>query len=556
MPVSRVDLETCIGCGVCVESCPMDVFRLDTVVEYRREVSPCSAACPLGPRQREYHDLLRVGMVDEAAAVLGEYHPMPAVTGRLCPHPCETECSRNAVDRAVNINALEQYLGDHLLSRTSDAAAAPLSPGREGRVAVVGSGPAGLSAAYFLAREGVAVTVFEKDGELGGLLRSVVPAFRLPTEVLDAQIAGYRVLGVEFRTGVRVGRDVSIEDLHGRGYRAVIAAPGAAKPAGLAAPGEEAAGIVTAIDFLSAAKKGDVSCKGATVGVIGGGSVALDSARTALRLGAESVFVVCLERLEPGTKDSVLALSEEIEQAQDEGVTIFPRRGVHSFIVEDCRVSAIRCVECLSVRDEDGLFAPVYGTCALPDPLRADMVVVATGQVTDSDLVPQGFPMDLRGRVTADPVTAAVAPGLFACGDAVTGASTVVEALAGGKKAAEAAIRYLRGEQQPEVAGEEAVAAEPPKDAFEILPRMERTVRATEERRRDLLEVAAGLPPRQALREAERCLTCGSRSKIAYLDDCQVCRLCQKYCPVDAIEVAEGQLLGSLHGWDVVRLGR
>ena len=585
MPVSKVDLDKCIGCGTCVESCPMDVFRLDTVVEYRDEQSPCSAACPLRPRQREYHDLLKMGMVDAAAAVLAECHPMPAITGRLCPHPCETDCSRTAIDDAVNINALEQYLGDHLLAAAApgggarpahpwtgaQASGAPPEPRLEApgcpRVAVVGSGPAGLSAAYFLAREGFAVTVFEMDEKPGGLLRRVVPQFRLPEPVLDAQIALYEELGVRFQTGVRVGRDVSVDELRAGGYRAVVAATGAAKPVGLSVPGFDAGGIVSAMDFLASAKAVLATAPGeeavltpptlGDVAVIGGGSVALDAARTAVRLGAQRVSVVCLERLEPGLKDSMLALTAEIEEAQAEGVEILPSRGVDSFAVEEGRVAAVRCVECLSVRDEDGRFNPAYGDCVLPRVVPAQTVVVAIGQSADESLTPGGFATGPRGLMAVDARTLQAAPGLFAAGDAVIGASTVVEALAAGKKAAEMVVRHLRREEAGAGDEEESlVAAAPPKEKIETFARSERFVRAASERRRDNGEIARGLVGAQAQKEAERCLTCGSRSKIAYLDDCQVCKLCQKYCPTDAIEVTEGALLGSLHSWNVVELGR
>jgi NADPH-dependent glutamate synthase beta subunit-like oxidoreductase len=584
MPVSKVDLDKCIGCGTCVESCPMDVFRLDTLVEYRNEQSPCSAACPLRPRQREYHDLLKMGMIAGAAAVLAECHPMPAVTGRLCPHPCETECSRAPIDAAVNINALEQYLGDYLLAavpgggarpaqppRGAQAGGAPAGPVGAGRVAVVGSGPAGLSAAYFLAREGFAVTVFEKDAKPGGLLRRVVPAFRLPESVVDAQIALYEALGIAFRTGVQVGRDVTVEDLRAEGFRAVVAATGAARSMGLSVPGGDAAGIVTAMDFLAEAKADLNAGAGerpggrpagvplicGEVAVIGGGSVALDAARAAVRLGAERVSVVCLESLEPGLKDSMLALRAEIDEAVAEGVEILPSRGVDSFVVEEGRICAVRCVECLSVRDEDGRFNPVYGDCVLPRVVPARTVIVAIGQVADATLAPAGYATGPRDLIVVDPATLQAAPGLFAAGDAVSGASTVVEALAAGKKAADMVARFLRAEELAGDGAEEpAVAAEPPKDKIESSERVERALRPATERRRDFEEIAGGFGSAQAQCEAERCLTCGSRSMIAYLDDCQVCRLCQKYCPTDAIEVTEGALLGSLHGWNVVELGR
>jgi NADPH-dependent glutamate synthase beta subunit-like oxidoreductase len=225
--------------------------------------------------------------------------------------------------------------------------------------------------------------------------------------------------------------------------------------------------------------------------------------------------------------------------------------------VEDGRVSAVRCVECLSVRDEERLFKPVYGDCVLAQVIEAQTVIVAIGQVADPALVPAGLATDGRGLVEAHGATAEVAPGLFACGDAVSGASTVVEALASGKKAATAVARYLRREALTGGVEEPPLrAAEPPKEKIETVVRLERRTRPAAERAGDFLETTAGFSQAQVRAEAERCLTCGSRSKIAYLDDCQVCRLCQHYCPTDAIEITEGALLGSLHGWDVVELGR
>ncbi|MBW1913081.1 MAG: FAD-dependent oxidoreductase [Deltaproteobacteria bacterium] len=338
MTVDNIDIEKCIGCGECVLSCPMDVFRLDTLVRGKQESSPCSLACPLGVKQREYHDLIKLDMLDKAAEILRLDHPMPAITGRLCPHPCETECSRNEVDEAININGLEQYLGDHILSLE------PVGPVRlyKDKVAVIGSGPAGLATAYHLTLSGYEVTVFEKNDKLGGLLRSAVPAFRLPEDVLDSQIGFYEKMGITFKTGVMFGKDTTREELENKGYRAFVAAIGAARPLGLSVPGADAKGITSSMDFLKGVKSNRINELSGHVAVIGGGSVALDAARSAVRLGAEEVSVVCLERLDPGLKDSMLALSEEINDAMAEGINIYPSRGIDSFETRGGQVSSIR----------------------------------------------------------------------------------------------------------------------------------------------------------------------------------------------------------------------
>ncbi len=247
-------------------------------------------------------------------------------------------------------------------------------------------------------------------------------------------------------------------------------------------PGGDATGIVSAMEFLAEAKVAAPRLSG-TVAVVGGGSVALDAARTAVRLGAERVSVICLERLEPGLKDSMPALMAEIEDGLAEGIEIHPSRGVDSFVTVDGRVSAVRCVECLSVRDEDGRFNPVYGDCVLPEVIEAQTVILAIGQVADATLVPAGFATDALGSIRVDEAGLRTA-GLWAAGDAVSGASTVVEALAAGKKAAEVVARYLRGEElDVESTGEAIVAAAPPEEKVEEIPRTERRCRPGDERK-------------------------------------------------------------------------
>ncbi|MFC1892188.1 FAD-dependent oxidoreductase, partial [Thermodesulfobacteriota bacterium] len=378
-----------------------------------------------------------------------------------------------------------------------------------------------------------------------------------PEEVLDRQIAYYENMGINFKTGVIFGKDMTTDDLEKQGYKACIAATGAAKPFGLSVEGSGAEGITSAMEYLEGIKAGSIKMQNGKVAVIGGGSVALDAARSAVRLGADEVNLICLEVLEADLKDSMLALTEEIEDAQAEGVVIHPSRGVDSFETKNGKVSSIKCVECTNVRDEDGRFNPRYGDCVLPLEIQADTVVLAIGQSADPSIVPEGFNTNERGYIVADSQTKQVDSNLFAAGDAVSGPSTIVEALAAGRRTALTVDRFIKGENM-------TAGLEDTPNRFEPVPnekifkayRINRQTVPAEERKIDFQETMLPLGWYEAHMESDRCLTCGSRSAVTYLADCQACTLCEHYCPTDAITVVPGAMPNILHAWNVINLGK
>jgi NADPH-dependent glutamate synthase beta subunit-like oxidoreductase len=550
MPVESICSDTCIGCGTCVSRCPLDVLRLDTLASEQEQHSPCSLDCPLGVNQRRYHNLIELDMLDEAVALIREAHPMPAITGRVCPHPCETNCSRGKVDEPININGLEQYLGDMLLKLQ------PVVAQSNGdRVAVIGSGPAGLAAAYHLNQKGYAVTVYEKENKPGGMLRTAVPNFRLPEEIIDRQIALYEQMGIEFKTGVQVGKGLPLNEIESQGYKAVIAATGASKPFALQVPGADAEGMTSAMDFLHRVKTGAQSSISGSVVIVGGGSVALDAARTAIRLGADEVNLLCLEKIEPGTKDSMLALTEEIEDALAEGIKFHPSRSVSSFTTAAGKVTGVKCVECLSVRDDQGMFKPEFGETILADEIKADSVIMAIGQAADPELVPEGFATTPRGLIITDSTTKQVGAHLFAIGDAVTGPTTVVACLGEGKKAAVTVDRFIKGEEMATGLNAERKPFDTAALTDEVIgeiskaSRVERRRVPVADRQGNFNDTLCGFSWDEASQEAERCLTCGSKATINFVADCQICNLCGHYCPVDAITVTDEKTFPPMLGW-------
>lgn len=483
------------------------------------------AACPAGTDIRGYNGLMQMGRIDEAAARLRERNPFPSITGRVCPHLCESECSRSNVDGAVNINAIEQYLGDRTLRDM------PGNPAvrHVHRIAVVGSGPAGLSCAWYLARAGYPVHVFEALPEPGGMLRYGIPAYRLPENVLSAQIAQLESLGVEFQCGTRVGKgcDCSIEDLYGLGYKAVFIAPGATKSRRPGVPGETLSGALYGVEFLCAVRQNRQKPMSGRVVVIGGGAVAMDAAITARKLGASQVDLYCLEN-----REEMPAFKHDIDDALSAGVILHPGWGPVS-VEGEKSVTGMVLRRCLSVFNAEGRFAPVFNDTETLN-VEADAVIFAIGQSTD--LAPfEGVVDTQRGRIVADPETFGTSCwNIFAAGDAVTGPSTVIAAITGGREAALSIDRLMTGGHLHSDRKEKRALAENlPGEGVMPSPRVERKEIAAE----GFEEKRLGFDDVDALHESMRCLTCGAKARISYRDDCMTCFFCELRCPSHAINV-------------------
>ncbi|MCL6580329.1 MAG: FAD-dependent oxidoreductase [Firmicutes bacterium] len=562
-----VDLAECTACGECEQVCPVSVpntfnagldrrraiskqFPQAVPNKYyieKRGVSPCRTACPAGVNVQAYVSLIARGRFFEAWEVIRRANPFPLICGTVCHHPCEAVCQRGDVDEPLAIQRLKRFVGEYVL-RESLPEARPDGPAgrkdwtaaytlrdekvpREEKVAVVGSGPAGLSCAYHLARRGYPVTVFEALPVIGGMLRVGIPEYRLPRRLLEAEIELIRREGVEIRTNVAVGTDKSLDDLFADGYRAVFLGIGAHEPTRVGIPGEDLPGVYHGVSFLRRVNLGERLDVGRRVVVVGGGNTAVDCARTALRLGAEEVTVVYRR-----TQAEMTALPEEVEDALDEGIR-FEFLAAPALVVAGAsgRVAALRCVRNrLGEPDASGRPRPVPVPGSEFD-LPGDSVVIAISQAPDLLFLADSGLERERSLLVVDPYTLETnRPGVFAGGDAVTGPATVVAAVAAGKEAAESIHRYLRGLDLREgrtfrvVFGEGEPVRKLPVDTRSVAPRPRVRQRKLDarSRRRSFDEVCLGMTEEEAVAEAGRCLACGV---------CCECLLCEKACERRAV---------------------
>ena len=505
--VVRIDREKCDGCE----------YSADISAQNKNQPAPCQASCPAGLNVQGYVQLVKHGLYERAVKLILERVPLPGVLGRVCPHPCESNCRRGEVDDPISIRELKRVAADNV-----DFEKLPIPAIKDNglKVAVIGSGPAGLTTAYDLRLKGCQVTIFEALDKLGGMLRVGIPDYRLPSEVLDREINYLLRHGIETRTGVCFGKDFTLEDLEKEGFCVVFFGFGLQAGIKMNVPGEDGQGVMDALGFLKAVNLGQRPEIGKKIAVVGGGNVAVDTARMARRLGCPEVTLVYRRG-----EEEMPAYPEEIKGAGEEGVKFRYLASPMEVVLEGEKVKGLKCLETkLGPPDASGRRSPipVLGSEFVID---CDMVIPAIGQALDCEWA-VGLPdLAISNTVFASRAMQTSIPYVFAAGDAVRGPATVIEAIADGHKAAEAIYSFLHAEP---IEIEEAPAAEPltwqavPPGVCEKAARAEAGHMEPSERVECFLEECHGLTAEQAAEEAGRCLNCGA--------------CCMQSCPYDVIQ--------------------
>ncbi len=575
---AHVKTEKCVACGKCVEVCPVGAAKLGQKLchkngqaftypktelpdakkwpatkwnynyrddaklnVYETGTAPCKTACPVHLSVQGYIKMAAEGRFEEALQLIKQDNPLPMICGAICNRRCEDACTRGTIDQPLAIDEIKKYIAS--LDMNKDTRYVPLCEKHDGgmwdenyKVAVIGGGPAGLAAAYFLRLDGYPVTVFEREKRAGGMMLNGIPSYRLEKEVVQSEIDIIEAMGVEFKYGVNVGSDVTIQDLRDQGYKAFFIAIGMQGGRMAGVPGEDAEGVQTGVDFLRNVNQDhSVKLNGETV-VIGGGNVAIDVARTAVRAGASKVTMLCLEGA-----NEMPAAKDEVEEAKEEGIVVNNGWGPKEVLTENGHVSAVVFKKCTQVKDADGRFNPQYDeneTITIP----CENLLLSIGQSVQWGDLLKGTKVELNrnGTAQADPLTLQTAePDIFVGGDVFTGARFAIDAIAGGREGAVSINRFVHPGNRLDLARNRREFIELDKDdikieSFDNAPRQIPGKKAGVAK--DTFDdLRMTLTEEQVKIEANRCLGCGA--SVVDENRCIGCGLCTTKCHFDAIEL-------------------
>ena len=574
--VAAVETEKCVACGRCVENCPAGAVKLgqklctkDGFIQYPRQelpdevkwgpekwsidyrdknrincydtgTAPCKTACPAHIAVQGYLKLAAQGKYREALQLIKRENPFPAVCGRICNRRCEDACTRGTVDQAVAIDEVKRFIAQQDLDAETRFVPEKVIPKVDGefaeKIAVIGAGPAGMSCAYYLAEKGYRPTVFEKEARPGGMLMNAIPSFRLEKDVVEAEIDVLRQLGVEFRGGVEVGKDVTIAQLRQEGYKGFYVAVGLQSGGRLPVPGGDAENVISGVDFMRDVNLRDKKSLSGRVVVIGGGNIAADVARTAVRCGAENVSLYCLEGY-----DEMPMGEEDRSECERDGVAVYAGWGPREVSVEGGKAAGVSFVKCLKVKDENGRFAPVYDENTV-QVAPCTTVLFCIGQKAEWRELLSGTAVefDPNGTAKADPVTYQTAEAdIFVGGDAFTGQKFAIDAIAAGKQGAVSLHRFVQGatltigrdrRQFIELDKKSALIAV---DSYDNTPRQR--VGYNEALRNTFRDERVAFTAQQVRAETARCLGCGA--SIVDPNKCIGCGVCTTKCAFDAIHL-------------------
>jgi len=572
--VAHVDKDKCVACGRCVEYCPAGATRLGqklcqkdgTEVKYPKQqlpdavkwgkdkwdpdyrdnnrinshksgTAPCKTACPAHIAVQGYLKKASQGKYQEALALIKKQNPFPAVCGRICNRRCEDACTRGTIDRAVAIDAVKKFIAEQDLkaeTRYIPPVVIPASIHMEHfpeKIAIIGGGPAGMSAAFYLAEKGYRPTVFEKNEEPGGMLRYGIPSYKLEKDVIAAEIDVMREMGVEIKTGVEVGKDVTLKELREQGYKAFYIAIGCSAGRRPGVPGDDAEGTTTAIDYLREANTGKTSYTGRVV-VVGGGNVAIDAARVSARSGAGEVHMLCLE-----SEAEMPAADDEVREAKEDGVKIQNGWGPKEVLTENGKVTGIIFKKCTSVKNAEGRFAPTYDE---NETIRidCDRVIFAVGQRSVWGNLLEGENVTFNGpAIVADKLTYQTGqPDIFVGGDVYTGPKFAIDAIAAGHYAAESLHRYVhnghmtigRNRWEFNELDKSNISVESYDNSSRQIEGVDETVSS-----KSFKDAHLTLTEEQVRKETARCLGCGAT--IVDENKCIGCGVCTTKCEFDAI---------------------